>query len=331
MFDPINNREIPVEWITRSSIPKDLLKEGVERGRFVLLPDGGVLRRGFTTGTTAAAASKAAVLSIKQDVDAVSVMTPLDIKVELSVESSSGVGSAIKYAGDHAFDVTDGVKIVATARLTDADIVIKAGKGIGRFEDGQPAINPAPMASIRRAVREALDAIGERGVEVLIEVEEGEKIAKETLNPEYGVIGGISILGTTGFVEPWNEHLEEMVKSIIQKSSKVVLTTGRRGASFARERFKEYEVIVIGSRFDIIRDAETKVEDLVLAGLPALILKWANPDILKDTGFRTIREMVLTDPDNSLIDDALQTIKMRYPDLQVTIFDFDGNVLRDVR
>ncbi|MHC1603905.1 MAG: cobalt-precorrin-5B (C(1))-methyltransferase [Candidatus Syntropharchaeales archaeon] len=331
MFDPIERREIPEEWIRKSSIPSDVLKAGIESGKFLLLPDGNVLRRGFTTGTTASAASKAAVLSISESVDRVSVMTPIGIRVELPVESASGVGRAIKYAGDHEFDVTDGIEIVATARLIDKGIVIKAGKGIGRFEDGMPAINAAPMASIEEAVREALTMINKEGAEVTIEVEDGEKIAKETLNTEYGVYGGISILGTTGFVEPWNEHLEEMVKLVIERSSKVALTTGRRGANFARELLKDHEVVVIGSRFDIIREVEERVEDLILCGLPALILKWINPEILKDTGFRTVREMVLRDPDNSLIDEALQMIKDQHPALRVLLFDFDGNVLRDVK
>ncbi|MHC1566892.1 MAG: cobalt-precorrin-5B (C(1))-methyltransferase [Candidatus Syntropharchaeia archaeon] len=331
MFDPINGREIPEEWIKRSSIPRNELKEGIESGRLILLPDGKVLKRGFTTGTTASAASKAAVLSISESVDRVSVMTPIGIRVELPVESENGVGRAVKYAGDHEFDVTDGIEIMVTARLSDEGIAIKAGRGIGRFEDGRPAINPIPMEFIRRAVREALDAIGEQGVEVEIEVVNGEELAKETLNPEYGIHGGISILGTTGFVEPWNEHLEEMVKLVIERSSRVALATGRRGANFARELLKDHEVVVIGSRFDIIREVEDKVEELVLCGLPGLILRWGNPDILKSTGFRTVRAMVLANPDDEAVDDAIRRIKKRHPHLRVLLFNFDGSILRDVR
>ncbi|RLG25737.1 cobalt-precorrin-5B (C(1))-methyltransferase [Methanosarcinales archaeon] len=331
MFDPINRREIPDEWVLRSEIQENILKKGIETGKLVLLPDGRVLKRGFTTGTTAAAAAKAAVLSTKKSIGKVSVMTPSEIRVELSVESSNGVGTACKDAGDHEFDVTDGIKITAHATLREEGITIKAGRGIGWFEDGRPAINPSPMESIKRAVREALDEICEHGAEVLIEVENGETLAKKTLNPEYGVSGGISILGTTGFVEPWNEHLEEMVKSLIERSSKVALTTGRRGAEFARQMLRGYEVVVIGSRFEIIESVSKKANDLILCGLPALILKWGNPDILESTGFKTVKEMVINEPDHKAIDLSIEVMKNRYPYLQILLFNFDGNILRDTR
>jgi len=331
MFDPINRREIPNEWILRSEIPEDVLKKWIETGKLVLLPDGGVLKRGFTTGTTAAAATKAAVLSIRKSVDKVFVMTPSGIRVELPVESSNGVGTASKDAGDHEFDITDGIRITATTTLCEDGITINAGRGIGRFGDGKPAINPSPMESIKRAVREALNIINEHGAEVLIEVENGEKFAKKTLNPTYGVLGGISILGTTGFVEPWNEHLEEMVKSLIEGFSKVALTTGRRGAEFSRRMLRGYEVVVIGSRFEMIEDISKKTTDLILCGLPALILKWGNPDILKSTGFKTVREMVMNEPAHEAINQSIEAIKKRYPHLQILLFNFDGNILRNTR
>ncbi|CAD7774755.1 Cobalt-precorrin-5B C(1)-methyltransferase [Candidatus Methanoperedenaceae archaeon GB37] len=331
MFDPINRREIPNEWVLRSKIPKNVLKKRIESGELVLLPDGRVLKRGFTTGTTAAAAAKSAILSVRKNVDKVSVMTPSGIRVELPVESSNGVGTARKAGGDHEFDVTDGVKIRATATLKKEGITIKAGKGIGRFKDGRPAINPSPMKSIKIAVREALDTINEKGAEILIEVENGEKLAKKTLNPAYGVLGGISILGTTGFVEPWNEHLEEMVKSLIERSSKVALTTGRRGAEFARQILSEHEVIIIGSRFEIIESISKETTYPILCGLPALILKWGNPDILKSTGFKTVREMVMNEPAHESIDQSIEAIKKRHPYLNVILFNFDGNILRDTR
>ena len=115
MKDPVNNFEIPSEWIERATLPEDELKAGITSGRLVLLADGSVLRRGYTTGTTATAAAKAAVLSLKRTIERVTVPTPVGIDVTLPVSASGGRASAIKDCGDHGFDVTGGIEIVAEA------------------------------------------------------------------------------------------------------------------------------------------------------------------------------------------------------------------------
>jgi len=92
MKDPVNNFEIPPEWIKRAALPEDELSAGISNGRLVLLADGSVLRRGYTTGTTAAAAAKAAVLSLKrtiEQIDHVTVPTPAGIGVTLPVSASA--------------------------------------------------------------------------------------------------------------------------------------------------------------------------------------------------------------------------------------------------
>ena len=113
MKDPVNNFEIPPEWIERANIPEGEgdLKAGIASGRLVVLADGTVLKRGYTTGTTAAAAAKAAVLSLSEPVDRVTVTTPVGIAVVLEVQSSDGRASAVKDAGDHGFDVTNGIRM----------------------------------------------------------------------------------------------------------------------------------------------------------------------------------------------------------------------------
>ncbi|MFZ3383133.1 MAG: cobalt-precorrin-5B (C(1))-methyltransferase, partial [Candidatus Methanoperedens sp.] len=130
MIDPVDNFEIPAEWIKRARITPDELELRISSGRYVLLCDGSLLRRGFTTGTTAAAAAKAAVLSLKGDVSEVSVPTPLGIRAFLPVHAKNGTASAIKDSGDHAIDVTKGIEIRAEAKENET-ILIKAGTGIG--------------------------------------------------------------------------------------------------------------------------------------------------------------------------------------------------------
>ncbi|MFZ2411208.1 MAG: cobalt-precorrin-5B (C(1))-methyltransferase, partial [Candidatus Methanoperedens sp.] len=166
MIDPVNNFQIPDEWIARVKIPLGELKARISSGRYVLLSDGSLLRRGYTTGTTAAAAAKAAVQSLKKDVSEISVPTPIGIRAALPVKASHGKASAIKEPGDHASDVTGGIEIIAEAREYET-IVIKAGAGIGS-KKGSPAINPSPMRQIEEAIKEALAETGLKGAHVTI-------------------------------------------------------------------------------------------------------------------------------------------------------------------
>src|SRR3990172_4170976 len=105
MIDPVNNFKIPEEWIKRSGIPPEELNDRISSGRFVLLSDGSMLRRGYTTGTTAAAAAKAAALSLRKKVHEVSVPTPVGIRALLTVSAENGNASLFKDPGDHAFDI----------------------------------------------------------------------------------------------------------------------------------------------------------------------------------------------------------------------------------
>lgn len=301
------------------------LRAGISSGRLVLLSDGSVLWRGYTTGTTAAAAAKAAVLSLKQCVDHVTVPTPAGIDVTLNVRSVSGKASAIKDAGDHGFDVTDGIEIVAEARASDT-ITISAGKGIG-IKKGVPAINPAPMRQIRRSIEDAVREIGISGADVMISVPRGEEIAVQTLNRRVGVIGGISILGTTGFVEPWNEHLLETKQELIQRADRVVLTTGRIGMRYSNMLFPEYTIVMVGNR--ISQGIEAAKGEVIICGLPGLILKWADPDILQGAGFFTIKELIDYDPHNVRIDRALTAAKKIVPGVRIVLLNRDGSIIRD--
>lgn len=324
MIDPVNNFQIPDEWVKRARVPLKELEARVSSGRFILLSDGSLLRRGYTTGTTAAAAVKASVLSLKKEVSEISVPTPAGIRAILPVFTKNGKASATKDPGDHAFDVTGGIKIIAEAREHDS-IVIKAGMGIGS-KKGIPAINPYPMRQIKEAVKEALSETGLKGAYIIISVPDGEEIAKKTLNGKLGVIGGISILGTTGFVEPWNEHLGEMKEELIRSADKLVLTTGRLGMRFSHMLFPGYEVVLIGS--DISRGLKASKGEVIICGLPGLILKWAFPGILKDSGYLTVQEMIEADAKNPVIDKALERA-VKLSGKRVVLLNRDGTILRD--
>jgi cobalt-precorrin-5B (C1)-methyltransferase len=143
MIDPVNNFQIPEEWVKRARISIKELETCISNGLFVLLSDGSLLRRGYTTGTTADAAVKASVLSLKKEVSEVSIPTPAGIRTILLVFVKNGKASATRDPGDQASDVTGGIKIITEAREHDS-IVIKAGMGIGSKE-GIPAINPVPV------------------------------------------------------------------------------------------------------------------------------------------------------------------------------------------
>jgi len=324
MLDPIDNFQIPNVWVSRSKLPLEELASMISSGRYVLLSDGCILRRGYTTGTTAAAAAKASVLSLTKEIREVSVPTPIGIRARLPVIAKEGKASAIKDSGDHAFDITDGIKITAEARINDV-IIIKAGAGIG-LKNNKPAINPNPMRQIHEAIKEALIEANLRGALVTISVPGGEEVAEKTLNRKIGICGGISILGTTGFVEPWNEHLGEMKEELIRKTEKLVLTTGRIGFHFSHMLFPDHDVVLIGS--DISKGLKAAQGKVIICGLPGLVLKWANPDILNKSGYLTVEELINHDPSSRLIDIALEA-SAKASGGRIVLLNRKGVIIRD--
>ena len=336
MKDPVNNFEIPPEWIERSRIQGRELEEGIHSGKLVLLSTGEVLHRGYTTGTTAAAASKAAVLSLKKyHTSEVNIMTPIGITISVPVRAENGKAVAIKYSGDHGEDVTSGIDIIAEAKAAAA-ITFAAGEGIGTasrdvfyLKKGEAAINPAPRKQILTAIKEALKEIDMHGVEVLLTVPSGRQIAEHTINGKLGIQGGISILGTTGFVEPWNEHLQASNKEQIKNAERPVLTTGRRGMRYAHMLFPDRVVILIGSGIEqAVETSREYGKKTILCGLPALILKWANPQILTQTEYRTVTELIEKDSSHPVISESINVASKKY-DIRIVIVDGNGTQIYD--
>jgi len=330
--DPVTGFRVPPSWIRLSRDPDVLQK--ICSGRWVLLSNGELLRRGLTTGTTAAAACKGAVLSLKKSVDEVTVNTPAGLKVSLPVVAKGGLCVAKKNGGDHQFDVTKGLEIVASARLAEKTDLLP-GEGVGKImadglcaEIGKPAISRCARRQIMLAIEEGLKETGLAGAEVELSVPLGEELAKKTLNPKLGIVGGISILGSTGFVEPWNDHLIEDRVEELQGATKVVVTTGRTGLKFSRILFPDHKAILVGSQLD--RLAFNDGQESILCGLPALILKWAWPRVLEGTGYETVAEMVEKDPDHKNIALALEIVKKRLPHTRIVLLHKDGSILRDL-
>lgn len=181
-----------------------------------IIKDGKRLRCGYTTGSCAAGAAKAAayMLTTGKIPERVRIDTPAGIQLELEVWEASLTSTyasccIIKDAGDDP-DVTDGQKIYAkVTKNGNGSIHIDGGPGVGRItrkgfwgDVGEAAINPVP----RKMIAEEVAKVSDCGFDVLIYVPEGAEIAKKTFNANLGIQGGISIIGTSGIVEPMSDE-----------------------------------------------------------------------------------------------------------------------------
>ena len=330
MRDPVSGFEYPDAWIT--SLSADA-RADVAGGLSVLTADGTILHRGFTTGTTAAAAAKASVISLIRPVtDGVSIMTPAGIRIFVKSQGDTGQGECKKFSGDYPGDVTSGLCFSADATPAEKGISISTGTGIGiwgrdnpRYPKGTPAISPPARLEIYLAIEEACTEAGIPGVEVCISSKDGERIAEKTLNATIGVFGGISILGSTGFVEPWDDHLEESVCGQVSLAKNPVITTGRIGLRFARLLYPEHEVILVGGKIGEALDAANGA--VILCGLPALILRYINPHILDGTGFATVEEFSVSPLFRPVMQETLAGFRRERPAVQVVLIDRNGTVI----
>jgi cobalt-precorrin-5B (C1)-methyltransferase len=255
------------------------------------------LKYGITTGATAAAAAKAAVIAaLKEPVDRVVIPTPIGLRFEVPVKSSrklsneSAEAVAVKDAGQD-IDVTDKMEIIATIKLTDdGKITIKSGEGIGKVTKpglqvpiGEGAINPVPKSMITEAIKEVLPA--GRGVEVIISAPEGANIAKKTMNAKLGVVGGVSILGTVGVVKPLS--LEACRRSLVPQLDvaiargykRILFVPGNIGERIAKQQFgvPEDAIVQTGDFVGYMLDkaVEKGVKEIILLGHSGKLVKLA--------------------------------------------------------
>lgn len=234
-------------------------KTGLED--YYIIKNNRKMRFGYTTGSCAAAAAKGAaeILLGKQKIKEVPLMTPKGILLYLELldirEEEGAVSCAVrKDAGDDP-DTTDGILVFARVeKLKDSgesaqpSILLDGGEGVGRVtrpglsqKVGEAAINPVPRTMILSAVRETAEKYQYKGkLKVIISVPGGEETARRTFNPRLGILGGISILGTSGIVEPMSEAalIESIRVEMAQKAAEgmeyLLVTPGNYGADYLK-------------------------------------------------------------------------------------------------
>jgi cobalt-precorrin-5B (C1)-methyltransferase len=230
------------------------------------------LRSGFTTGACAAAAAKAAMVVMlgQEKPAAVSISLPdgesAVIPVECIESDAYTKAAVIKDAGDDP-DITNGVTIAVSLAWSEGkEVHFIAGKGVGTVTKpglsvppGEPAINPVP----RRMITEAIRSLTDRGVAVTVSISGGEELAKRTFNPRLGIVGGLSIIGTTGRVRPFScSAVRESIRCLIEVASandlaRPVMVPGHIGARAAQGllRVREENIIEVSNEWGFALDA----------------------------------------------------------------------------
>lgn len=230
------------------------------------------MKSGFTTGSCAAAATRASLLALisKKTPDGVEIVTPsgavYKAKADVSLSEDGGFAESyvVKESGDDP-DITAGIRIYSRVSFTDdSEIRIVGGKGIGKVTRpgldqpvGEWAINSTPRKMIRDTVTDVLSAYDiDSGVLVEISAPEGEEIAKKTFNPHMGIEGGISIIGTSGIVKPMStEALVDTIRLDIRMQYSegkniCIIVPGNYGVTFLENNYGMSEKdIVLCSNF----------------------------------------------------------------------------------
>jgi cobalt-precorrin-5B (C1)-methyltransferase len=259
------------------------------------------LRTGFTTGTASAASSKAAILAIinQKMIESVDVTLPKGDSIPIKIHScefdkSKAKCSVIKDGGDDP-DVTHGAEIIVELSLTPnvSQIEIDGGEGIGivtkpglGLELNKPAINPTPKKMIIENLNEvAKDVLKKNGIRIVISVPKGKELALKTDNPRLGILGGISILGTSGIVIPYSTASfaaairQSLDVSMAMGNDTVVLATGGRSEEFAKKivELPEHSFVQMGdfAGYTIQQCAKKKINKAYVVGFIGKLAKMA--------------------------------------------------------
>ena len=261
--------------------------------------NGSQLREGFTTGACAAAAAKASIMALL-DVHGgpLSVDIPFpggdrfSFPVEWSRRHEGYAESAVrKDAGDDP-DITHGALVIARVAFRAGEaIVFEAGEGVGQVTKqglsvppGEPAINPGPRNMIREAIREVTD----KGVQVTLSIPGGQELARQTFNPRLGIVGGLSILGTTGRVRPFScqaIRCSVACELDVAKAAGIthpVLVPGHIGERSARRHLKlvDDQLIELGNEWGFVLEGLSKYsfKHVLLWGHPGKLAKLAGEE-----------------------------------------------------
>ncbi len=280
-------------------------------------------RKGFSTGACSAAAARAATLGLVDGVipDVVECQLPNEQMVSFAVVEPQLNGQhahavVIKDAGDDP-DCTDKAPLTADVRvLKDSvnQIILKGGEGVGTvtqrglgLEVGGPAINPVPRKNIEENVRAvAADLLKESGLEVTISVPGGENLAKKTLNKRLGIINGISILGTTGIVNPYSTAafrasvIQGIEVASNQGQDTVILTTGGRTEKFVMREFPELEQACFVQMGDFLKYAlntcvTEKIQHIIIGGMVGKLTKMAQGETITHAGRNAVNTDLLAE------------------------------------
>ena len=239
-----------------------------------------LLRCGYTTGTCAAlgAAGAARLLLTGKAPESVGLRTPKGIVVEVAPiycrKTAAGAQCAIRKDGGDDVDVTTGLPVIADITLlpdAPGQVMIDGGPGVGRVTKpgldqpvGQAAINHVPRRMITDALHAEAEAAGyDGGFDVMISIEGGEEAAKRTFNPHIGVEGGLSVLGTSGIVEPMSQQaildtvqLEIHQAALREQSPKrLILAPGNYGLDYLAQNLPEYSSIPVVKCSNFMGDA----------------------------------------------------------------------------
>jgi cobalt-precorrin-5B (C1)-methyltransferase len=258
-------------------------------------------RTGYTTGTSATAAAKAALLSIINQikVENVDVKLPKGSFIKIPIHScqfdeSSSKCSVIKDGGDDP-DVTHGAEIIVDLSFTDKinEIEIDGGEGVGivtkpglGLELNKAAINPVPKKMINENLREITNKHPlKKGIKVIISVPKGKELGPKTDNPRIGILNGISILGTSGIVIPFSTASyaasirQNLDVAIAMGNDTVVLTTGGRSEDFAKKivDLPEHCFVQMGdfSGYTIQQCAKKEIKKAYVVGFIGKLAKMA--------------------------------------------------------
>jgi cobalt-precorrin-5B (C1)-methyltransferase len=279
------------------------------------------MRTGYTTGACAAAAAKAAARCLVCGITLTEIETtlPNGQKVKFPLKRCEIAGtratcSVIKDAGDDP-DCTHGAELVAEVELArEPGIVIRGGAGVATvtkpglgLEVGAPAVNPVPRRNITEMVEEELRGSAWKGAAVTVSVPRGEEMAKETTNARLGLLGGISILGTTGIVKPYSTAAfkASVVQAIdvasAREEDELVFTTGGKSEAYAMALLPhlkaEEAFIQVGDFIGIAvkHAARRKIRRVHIVGMMGKLSKMADGKMMTHAAGSEVNMKLLAD------------------------------------
>ena len=281
---------------------------------------------GYTTGSCAVAGAYSALYYLKfgKKLSYVEIENLNGDKLIIPIEKLEKYGNkakavVIKDAGED-IDITNGIEVVTEVEIKKGkkDVIIKGGEGVGivtkdglQVKKGEPAINPKPREMIKNNLLKLLD--DDEVVEVIISIPKGKELAKKTLNPKLGIVGGLSILGTTGIVRPMSNeaYMESLAPQIdvalANGYKRLIFVPGNIGVRYAKQLLnaKDDEIIEVSNFWGFMLDKakEKGVKEIMIFGHAGKIIKLAGGIYNTHSKVADCRNEILTAYASLFIDD----------------------------